>query len=290
MAPIPSVQLRPPSAAEAGAGVHLDEDQAAAVAARGDLVRVLGGAGTGKTTVAVAAVHDRIAKGECAAEEILLVSATRLAAAAARDAVTAGLPGATTEPLARTMPSLGFAVLRQHAALQGQPAPRLLSGAEQDVVLGELLAGHREGGGGPRWPEDLDLALPTRGFREELRDLLMRAIEHGVGPDDLAALGAAHERPEWVAAARVAREYDEVTALSRPGAYDPAWVLTAAAELLEDDERARGRVRAGIRTVVVDDAQELTAPAARLLRTLTGTGVDLVLVGDPDAIVHEIML
>src|SRR5699024_6645331 len=113
------------------------------------------------------------AKGECAAEEILLVSATRLAAAAARDAVTAGLPGATTEPLARTMPSLGFAVLRQHAALQGQPAPRLLSGAEQDVVLGELLAGHREGGGGPRWPEDLDLALPTRGFREELRDLLM---------------------------------------------------------------------------------------------------------------------
>ncbi|WP_435202974.1 ATP-dependent helicase [Janibacter sp. GS2] len=285
-APTPFVQLRPPSTGRAHSTVRLDEDQAAAVAARGDLVRVLGGPGTGKTSVAVASVLDRIAKGECAPEEVLLVSATRVGAAAARDAVTAGLSGATTEPLARTMPSLGFAVLRQQAALLGQPAPRLLSGADQDVVLGELLAGHREMGGGPVWPQDLELALPTRGFRGELRDLLMRAIEHGVDPEELAALGAAHERPEWIAAAQVAREYDEVTALSRPGAFDPAWVLTAAAELLEADEQARDRVRGGIRAVVVDDAQELTAPAARLLRTLTGGGVDLVLVGDPDAAVQ----
>ena len=283
---IPTVQLRPPSSGAAGTVPVLDEDQVAAVAARADLVRVLGGPGTGKTTVAVASVLDRIAKGECAPEEVLLVSATRLGAASARDAVTAGLSGATTEPLARTMQSLGFAVLRQQAALLGQPAPRLLSGADQDVVLGELLAGHREGGGGPVWPEDLELALPTRGFREELRDLLMRAIEHGVSPDELAALGERHDRPEWLAAAQVAREYDEVTALSRPGAFDPAWVLTAAAELLENDETARDRVRGGIRTVVVDDAQEMTAPAARLLRSLTGGGIDLVLVGDPDATVQ----
>ncbi|NYF97484.1 ATP-dependent DNA helicase [Janibacter cremeus] len=286
---IPTVQLRAPVSDETRAVVRLDEDQSAAVAARHDVIRVLGGPGTGKTSAAIASVLDRIAKGECAPQEVLLVSATRLAAAAARDAVTAGLTGATTEPLARTMPSLGFAVLRQQAVLLGQPAPRLLSGAEQDVVLGELLAGHQEGGTGPDvpdWPEDLELALPTRGFREELRDLLMRAIEHGVDPDELAARGLAHERPEWVAAAQVAREYDEVTALSRPGAFDPAWVLTAAAELLEEDGEARDRVRAGIRCVVVDDAQELTAPAARLLRVLTGGGVDLVLIGDPDATVQ----
>ncbi|WP_068257604.1 ATP-dependent helicase, partial [Janibacter corallicola] len=210
----------------------------------------------------------------------------RLSAARARDAVTGGLTGATTEPMARTMQSLGFAVLRQHASLTGSETPRLLSGAEQDVVLGELLAGHRDSGAGPAWPEDLELALPTRGFREELRDLLMRAIEHGVSPEELAALGHEHDRPGWVGAAAVAREYDEVTALARPGAYDPAWVLTAAAELLEQDPEARARVRSGLRVVVVDDAQELTAPAARLLRVLTGGGVDLLLVGDPDATVQ----
>ncbi|CAM4090474.1 ATP-dependent helicase [Janibacter anophelis] len=282
----PTVHLRAPSTSGPAAVVDLDEDQAAAVAARGDLVRVLGAPGTGKTTVAVACVLDRVTKGECAPGEVLLVSATRLAAAQARDAVTAGLTGAATEPMARTMQSLGFAVLRQHAALMGQPAPRLLSGAEQDLVLGQLLEGHEESGTGPRWPDDLTEALTTRGFREELRDLLMRAIEHGVTPEQLTALGHEHERPEWVAAAQVAREYDEVTALSRPGAFDPAWVLTAAAELLEDDPEARERVRSGLRVVVVDDAQELTAPAARLLRVLTGEGVDLVLVGDPDATVQ----
>lgn len=284
---IPSVHLRPPSAKGGGLAVAaLDADQAAAVGARADVVRVLGGPGTGKSTVAVAAVLDRIAKGECAADEVLLVAATRLAAADARDAVTAGLTGATTEPMARTMQSLGFAVLRQHAVLLGQPSPRLLSGAEQDLVLGELLDGHRESGAGPQWPLDLAEALTTRGFREELRDLLMRAIEHGVSPDGLTSLGREHGRPEWVAAAQVAREYDEVTALSRPGAFDPAWVLTAAAELLEDDPEARERVRSGLRAVVVDDAHEMTAPAARLLRVLTGDGVDLVLLGDPDATVQ----
>lgn len=282
---LPRVLLRP-STLPGSQVPDLDADQAAAVAARADVVRVLGGPGTGKTTVAVAAVLDRVAQGAGGPGEVLLVAATRLSAAAARDAVTAGLTGATTEPMARTMQSLGFAVLRQHAALQGLPAPRLLSGAEQDLVLGELLAGHRESGSGPRWPDGLADALTTRGFREELRDLLMRAIEHGVSPDDLEALGREHGRPEWVAAAQVAREYDEVTALSRPGAFDPAWVLTAAAELLEDDPDARERVRAGLRAVVVDDAHELTAPGARLLRALTGQGLDLVLVGDPDATVQ----
>lgn len=281
-----SVHLRRPVTKGAGAPLRHDEEQARAIASRADLVRVLGAPGTGKSTVAVAAVLDRVRRGECRPDEVLLVAATRLAAAEARDAVTAGLTGATTEPMARTMQSLGFAVLRQQAALLGQPAPRLLSGADQDLVLGELLAGHRESGGGPAWPDDLAEALPTRGFREELRDLLMRAIEHGVSPDDLATLGREHGRPEWVAAAQVAREYDEVTALSRPGAFDPAWVLAAAAELLEDDPEARDRVRSGLRVVVVDDAHELTAPAARLLRVLTGSGVDLVLVGDPDATVQ----
>ena len=281
-----SVHLRRPTTKGEDAPLRLDEDQARAVASRADLVRVLGGPGTGKTTVAVAAVLDRVRQGECRPDEVLLVAATRLGAAEARDAVTAGLTGATTEPMARTMQSLGFAVLRQQAVLLGQPAPRLLSGADQDLVLGELLAGHRESGRGPAWPDELAEALTTRGFREELRDLLMRAIEHGVSPDDLATLGREHGRPEWVAAAQVAREYDEVTALSRPGAFDPAWVLAAAAELLEDDPEARDRVRSGMRVVVVDDAHELTAPAARLLRVLTGSGVDLVLVGDPDATVQ----
>ena len=96
----------------------------------------------------------------------------------------------------------------------------------------------------------------------------MRAVEHGVEAPRLAELGHLHDRPEWVAAATVLDEYDEVTALSQPGAYDPAWILTAAADLLDDDPEALARLRDDVRLIVVDDAQELTWAAARLLRTI----------------------
>ena len=57
-----------------------------------------------------------------------------------------------------------------------------------------------------------------------------------------------------------------MTAFSRPGAYDPAWILGAAADLLEEDDDALERVRGSLDAIVVDDAQELTSAAARLLR------------------------
>jgi superfamily I DNA/RNA helicase/RecB family exonuclease len=263
----------------------LDASQRAVVEHRGPVLRVLGAPGTGLSTVAVELVADRVERGEATAEQCLVLAPTRLAAARLRDAVTARLGGTTTSPLARTHQSLGFGILREAAALRGDPAPRLLSGPEQDVVLGELLAGHAAGESpAPPWPRSVHLALPTRTFRGELRDLLMRAVELGLDPEDLERLGRDHDRPEWVAAAHVLREYDEVTALSAPGAFDPAWILGAAADHLESDAEALDRLRAGLRLVVVDDAQELTPAAVRLLRVVVGGGgVDLVLLGDPDA-------
>lgn len=247
---------------------------------------VLGAPGTGKSTVAVEAVVAEVRRGT-APDQCLLLAPTRLAAAALRDRVTARLQGTSTEPLARTHQALGFGILRQQAALVGDPAPRLLSGPEQDVVLRELLAGHAAGDGRPpRWPDFVSEALPTRGFRSELRDLLMRAVEWGLSADEFADLGRAHSRPEWIAAAQVLDEYDQVTALSQPGAFDPAWILGAAADVLEDDPAALERVRRSARLIVVDDAQELTRAGARLLRLLVGPDSRVVLIGDPDATVQ----
>jgi superfamily I DNA/RNA helicase/RecB family exonuclease len=266
---------------------ELDEVQRCAVQHRGPVLRVLGGPGTGTTTTAIELVVDRVRRGELTPDECLLLTSTRVAAAALRERVTSRLSGTSTEPLARTHQSWGFGILRQDAALRGDPAPRLLSGPEQDVVLRDLLAGHASTPTpGPEWPESVRAALPTRGFRGELRDLLMRAVEHDLEPTDLARLGREHDRPEWVAGAAVLEEYDEVTALSAPGAYDPAWILGAAADLLEDDGDALARVRASVRLVVVDDAQEMTAAAARLLTVVAGPGTDVVLLGDPDAAVQ----
>ena len=264
----------------------LDEVQQAALAHRGGVLRVLGGPGTGKTTTAIEAVVARVESGEATPDQCLILTSSRVAAGSLRERVTARLGGTSTEPLARTHQALGFGILRQAAALRGDPTPRLLSGPEQDVILRELLAGHVAEGTGPTWPERVHLALGTRGFRGELRDLLMRAVEHHLEPPDLARLGREHDRPEWVAAAEVLAEYDEVTALSAPGAYDPAWILGAAADLLEEDPSARARLVDGLRLVVVDDAQELTSAAARLLRTIAAPGHDLILLGDPDSAVQ----
>ncbi len=249
------------------------------------VVRVVGAPGTGTSTVAVERVVRAVVEDGAPADSCLLLAPTRLAAARLRDIVTVRVGGTTTTPLARTHQSFGFGLLREAAALEGGDTPRLLSGPEQDVILRELLAGHTAGDTpAPPWPESVRLALPTRGFRAELRDLLMRALELGLTPADLEALGAAHDRPEWVAGASVLREYEDVTALGAPGAFDPAAILTAAADLLETDDDALDRLRSRLRLVVVDDARELTPAALRLLEVLTrGTGVPLVLTGDPDA-------
>ena len=269
------------------AAPRLDAEQRAAVAHRGPVLRVLGAPGTGKSTTAVEVVVGRVDAGEVEPDQCLLLTSSRLASAALRERVTARLARTSTEPLARTHQSFGFGILRQAAALHGDPAPRLLSGPEQDVILRDLLEGHRRGDSpAPQWPERVHEALTTRGFRGELRDLLMRTVEHGLEPGDLSALGRTHGRPEWVTAAQVLAEYDEVTALSAPGAYDPAWILGAAADLLEDDPEALGRVRDSLRLVVVDEAQEMTAAAARLLQIVSGPGTDVVLLGDPDSAVQ----
>ncbi|WP_161958438.1 UrvD/REP family ATP-dependent DNA helicase [Ornithinimicrobium cavernae] len=260
----------------------LDDSQLAAVRERVPVLQVIGAPGTGKTTVAVATVVDRVTRDDLSADTALVLAPTRVAAGRLRDAITAAVGGTTTQPMARTPSAFAFSLLTDAAASEDEPPPRLLSGAEQDVVLADLLAGHRESGRGPAWPAGLRDALSTRGFRDQLRDLLMRTVENGLGPEELRDLASRHGRSEWAAAAEVLREYDEVTALQRPSTYDPAWICTAAADRLAADPELLDQVRRRVRLIVVDDAQELTASAARLVEQVYHPGLSVVLIGDGD--------
>lgn len=263
----------------------LDDTQQQVVEHRrgaGPLV-VLGAPGTGKTTVLVETVATRVERDGMDPSAVLVLAPTRRAAGQLRERMTQRLARTVTEPLVRTPQAYAYALARRAAAADGDPPPRLISGPEQDRVLAELLAGHRAGvGPAPQWPPSVLPALGLRGFRDELRDLLMRALERGLGPQDLHWLGARHGRPEWTSAARVLQEYLDVTSLASPGAHDPAAVVDHAVGLLESSPERLRAERRRWQLVAVDDHHESGEAVGRLLDLLAGGGSDLLLLGDPD--------
>jgi superfamily I DNA/RNA helicase/RecB family exonuclease len=264
----------------------LDDAQRRVVEYRGGPLLVLAGPGTGKTTTLVESVVDRVERDGLDPEQILVLTFSRRAAAELRERIAARLQRTVREPLARTFHSYAFGLLRREAVLRGEPQPRLLTGAEQDLLIRDLIRGDVEELGAEYWPERVRAALPTRGFAEELRDLLMRAAERGITPGELAALGSERGRDDWVAAARFARQYAGVTALRQPPAYDPAELVRAAADLLRNDRELLARERATRAFVVVDEYQDSDPAQEDLLDLLAGGGRDLVVVGDPDQSIY----
>jgi superfamily I DNA/RNA helicase/RecB family exonuclease len=262
----------------------LDADQQRVVDHGAGPLLVLAGPGTGKTTTIVEAVVSRIERG-LDPEQVLVLTFARKAAAELRERITARLARATKEPLARTFHSYAFGVLRREAALRGDPTPRLLSGPEQDVVIRDLLAGD-VADGARAWPARLHPALGTRGFAQELRDLIMRAYERGLTPSDLNRLGREHQRDDWRAAARFMRQYGEVTALREAAAYDPAELIRAVVSLWIGDPALLARERSARQVIFVDELQDTDPAQVELLRLLAGGGRDLVAVGDPDQSIY----
>ncbi len=249
-------------------------------------VVITGGAGSGKTTLAVMAAAQAIDSG-VPADELLVIAPTRAAAALLRDRVSLAIGVPTFTPIARTVASTAFAILSAEAHMLDERPPSLVSGAEQDVVLRELLEGHVNGRTGPlAWGEALpDEATLLPGFREELRNLLMRAAEADLSAEDLRALGRAHGRGEWVAAADLYAEYEGVMALrSTPGdqggRYDPATIVARAADALAAWPEGSAAPSWGV--VIVDDFQDVTAAGAALVRQMASHGARLVLFGNAD--------
>ncbi|WP_255312037.1 UvrD-helicase domain-containing protein, partial [Streptomyces sp. PTY087I2] len=248
----------------------LDAGQRAVVDHPGGPLLVLAGPGTGKTTTLVESVAARVNRGGDPAR-ILVLTFSRKAAVELRDRMAARL-GAARGPQATTFHSYCYALVRAHqdADLFADPL-RLLSGPEQDVTVRELLAGQldleKEGLGRIRWPDELRACLTTRGFADEVRAVLARSRELGLGPDALADFARRTGRPDWTAAAEFLAEYLDI--LDAQGVLDYAELVHRAVLLAERPEVAAelaGRYDA----VYVDEYQDTDPAQVRLLHALAG--------------------
>ncbi|MGZ2398996.1 PD-(D/E)XK nuclease family protein [Rothia sp. 110740021-2] len=228
--------------------------------------------GTGKTHHLTERALRYLADGNDPAR-LLILAPTRTAATRMRDVIAASSDRSLSVAPTRAWAAYAFDLLKRaqtRGLLSGVEGNlKLLSGPEQDVIIGELLANHAEGiAPGPAWPDVLRDALATRGFRHEIRDFFDRMAEYDLTAEDVHRLATEHNQPAWHALAQLHTEYRAVRALRAKNAYDPAVLINDACRLLLRAPEFLAEERRRYDLILIDDVQELGPSIYRLLRLI----------------------
>lgn len=239
---------------------------------------LLGAPGTGKTERLLRAAQEFLDSGADPAH-LLVLTPSRVSATRFREELSSRISATVSTAPVRAWQAYAFDLLRRaHVGgyLPGvEFSPKLLSGPEQDVLIRELLEGHRQGHGASlTWPQDLREALGTKGFRHEVRDFFDRLAEHDLSAAAVQELGQQTGRAEWVAVGKLYAEYRQIRALRAPQAFDAAALIHEAVKVLLAHPEFLAAERSRFEVVLVDDVQELTPSIYRLLSALVGRSLD----------------
>ena len=251
----------------------LDDEQAAAVLAPPGPLRIMAGAGTGKTRTVTHRIAYQHLTGAVPAHAVLAVTHSAKAAGELRDRLARLGAG---QVQARTFHAAAMRQLRYFWRATGLPGdgPVLIDvdgrGAYYRYLRGALAVTLRTPAG------DVDAALVT-----DLATELTWAAARDLTPDEYADQAQAAGRRPGMALATVAgamRRY--ATAKHAAGVLDFADLLAVCARLLEEHDEVATQVRRQYASFVVDEYQDTDPAQQRLLDAWLGGRDDLTVVGD----------
>ncbi len=267
---------------------QLNEQQKQVVNHRGSPLLVLGAAGSGKTATLICAITKRVSEG-VDPNTILAITYGRHSASRLRDQIASANPANHTvnEPIARTFHSIAFLILNDQLANAHSEDKKyvLLSGAEQDAQIRELLALDAANLTATLWPVELIPALTTRGFAKELRDFIGRATERGSSPVELIKYADKYQQKYWPAICEFWQRYRQslalrdVTTSASLNRIDPSEIIITAVEKLESNPNLLDKYRKLFQIIYVDEFQESDRAQRRLLQLLSGQ--ELIIFADP---------
>ncbi len=210
-----------------------------------------------------------------------------------------------------TLSAVAFRLLTAARSAQGKPLPKLLNGAEQDVIIRKVLASHVEHRQHGDECATCDLLRvyfavsewsglvaddSTDAFANQLRDMLARMNEIGAKPElenMLIARAASRNgeldarrerlRTQWRLAFALREEYNAAIRAAYSGEYrlDASQLMIDATEAVSDIRDADIP-----NMLIVDDFQDATLAGFALLEALHNRGTRLLLVGNPDEAVQ----
>ncbi len=210
-----------------------------------------------------------------------------------------------------TLSAVAFRLLTAARSAQGKPLPKLLNGAEQDVIIRKVLTSHVEHRQHGDECATCDLLRvyfavsewsglvaddSTDAFANQLRDMLARMNEIGAKPElenMLIARAASRNgeldarrerlRTQWRLAFALREEYNAAIRAAYSGEYrlDASQLMIDATEAVSDiwDVDIPNML-------IVDDFQDATLAGFALLEALHNRGTRLLLVGNPDEAVQ----
>ncbi len=253
---------------------------------------VLGGPGTGKTSLLTDAVVNFLRRGG-SADQVLFITPSKESAAAVKEGLFRELRSdqgyAAAGAPVRSVHSWAFAVLRAIRQRRDEALPRLITGAEHDAEIRTFLEGDATDGR-TYWPERVRPALTMVGFARQLRDVVLRATERGVTAGELTQLGRDYDKDMWTAAGEFLTEFQQAQRLSLSDNVNASELLHSTLNALRNHPEAQEilrEIKGKLRLIVIDDAHNLDPAAAEFLEAFMQEGTRTILAGDPDQCVFH---